>query len=151
MGSSLVKIDIHLIFHIKSTSPTMAVQDLNRIFEFMAGAIVRLNGTVFQIGGISNHVHILSSLPKNMCISDFVKSIKTASNRMIKSIDDRYSNFGWQNGYGAFSVSPNGLDNVVNYIKNQFEHHKKQSFQDEYKSILEACGMKYDDRFIFMD
>ena len=108
MASSLVKIDIHLVFHVKSTGVTMQKNDLPRIFQYMGGIIRGLNAIPIEIGGMPDHIHILTSLPKSMALTDFVKDIKANSSKWIKQIDPVYARFAWQDGYGAFSVSPSG-------------------------------------------
>ena len=151
MGSSLVKIDMHIIFHIKTTSPRLEPDDLERIWCYIGGIIRNIGGAVVQIGGVSDHIHILSSLPKNMSVVDFVKMIKVESSKWIKTIDDKYQSFAWQNGYGAFSVSPSVIPKVVEYIKNQQEHHRIKTFAEEYRTFLEAYGIEYDERYVFND
>ena len=151
MGSSLVKIDVHLIFHIKTTSPRLAHDDVDRIWLYIGGIIRNIGGVVVQIGGVSDHVHILSSLPKNMSIADFVRTVKIESSKWIKTIDDKYQSFAWQNGYGAFSVSSSSIPNVMEYIKNQKEHHRVKTFAEEYREFLDAYGIEYDERYIFND
>ena len=151
MESSLVKIDVHIIFHIKTTSPRILSDDLEQVFKYIKGVITNIGGVLIQIGGVSDHIHILSSLPQNMCVSDFVKTIKVASSKWIKTINSDYHNFAWQSGYGAFSVSPSILDNTIRYIKNQHEHHRVKTFKEEYKMFLDAYGIEYDERYIFGD
>ncbi len=82
-----------------------------------------------------------------MALTDFVKVIKADSSKWMKQIDSHYSNFSWQEGYGAFSVSPSLIEKTTNYIRNQAEHHKKRTFREEYKLFLEAYGIQYDERF----
>lgn len=151
MASSLAKIDIHLIFHVKSTSVKFHDYDIDRVFAMIGGVIRGLGGLAIEIGGMSDHVHILTSLPSTMSLSDFVKSIKSNSSRWLKTIDSYYKYFSWQNGYGAFSVSPSLLEKTINYIKNQNEHHKKTTFKEEYKKFLEAYNIQYDERYVFSD
>ena len=151
MGSSLVKIDVHLVFHIKTTSPKLQPDDFERIWLYIGGIIRNIGGIVIQIGGVSDHIHILSSLPKNMTIADFVRTIKIESSKWIKTINDKYQSFAWQNGYGAFSVSPSIIPNVMEYIKNQSEHHRVKTFEDEYRAILDAYGIEFDERYVFND
>jgi REP element-mobilizing transposase RayT len=101
---------------------------------------------VRAIGGTSNHVHILLELPSTRTIADVLREIKANSSaRIRKSIPK----FAWQDGYGAISVSPSAVRNVINYIGHQAEHHSKQSFEDEYLSILERAGVKYDPEYVF--
>ncbi|MBO4714553.1 MAG: transposase, partial [Verrucomicrobia bacterium] len=138
MATTLVKINMHLIFHIKNTGITMRQEDLERIFSYIAGIIKGLEGMPIQIGGVNDHIHILTSMPKTMSLAEFVQSIKIKSNKWIKTLDGSYISFAWQNGYGAFSVSPSILDKTILYIKNQEYHHRTKSFQDEYKAFMEA-------------
>ncbi|MBQ9242092.1 MAG: transposase [Proteobacteria bacterium] len=151
MGSSLVKIDVHIIFHVKKTSPRLKVDDFERIWAYIGGIIRNTGGLALQIGGVSDHIHILSSLPKTMSIADFVRTIKIESSKWIKNIDDKYQSFAWQNGYGAFSVSPSAIPDIMWYIKKQQEHHRGKTFAEEYHGFLNAYGIEYDDRYVFND
>ncbi len=151
MASSLVKIDIHLIFHIKSTGVTMRDEDLPRIFSYIAGIVKGVGGASISVGGMTDHVHILASLPKAMSVVEFVRTIKTESSKWMKSLDVSYADFAWQDGYGAFSVSPSVLAKTVEYIKNQAEHHERRSFEGEYRALLVASGVEFDERYAFGD
>ena len=137
MATSLAKINIHLIFHVKSTSVKVREGDLPRLFAY--------------IGGIPDHVHILTTLPKMMAPADFVRTIKAESSKWLKTLAPHYASFAWQEGYGAFSVSPSLLNTVVRYIRRQAEHHRRRSFREEYKMFLEAYGIEYNERYAFED
>ena len=106
MANTMVKNYMHLIFHIKSTSVQMQQGDLPRIFAYIGGIIREIGGIPFIVGGMPDHVHILSSMPKTLSLADFVRTIKADSSKWIKTLDDYYLSFAWQEGYGAFSVSP---------------------------------------------
>ena len=121
MAQSLSKLYIHLIFHIKTTSPHISDEDLERL------------------------------LSKNESISHVVEEVKRNSSRWIKTIDARYGRFEWQGGYGAFSVSQSVVDKTLEYIRNQKTHHAKHSFHDEYIGFLKLYGISYDDRYVFTD
>lgn len=149
MASSLVKIDIHLIFHVKSGSVNMASDDLSRIFAYMGGIIRAIQGIPIEIGGMPDHVHILTSLPKMMSLSDFVRKVKAESSGWIRQLSPAYHQFHWQEGYGAFSVSPSLLDQTIQYIRHQETHHRKRTFNEEYRLFLEAYGIAYDERYAF--
>lgn len=151
MASTLVKIDIHLIFHVKSTGIIMRNDELKQIFAYIGGTIRSIGGIPIEINGMPDHIHILASLPKTMALSDFVRTIKAESSKWMKSIDDYYQHFTWQEGYGAFSVSPSLTEKTVQYIRNQAIHHKKRSFLEEYQLFLDAYGIKYDERYAFSD
>ena len=148
MASTLVKIDVHIIFHTKSKQTEIRRSDIPRIHKYMGGIIENLKSIPICVGGTSDHVHILCALPKVMALSDFVRTIKAYSSRWIKTLDNHYKNFEWQTGYGAFSVSPSLLAKTVNYINGQEEHHKKKSFIDEYTAFLEAYDIKFDPDFL---
>ena len=136
MSQSLSKIYIHLIFHIKTTSPHICEDDLVRIHAYI-GQLVNTTGcSVIQTGGTGDHVHVLFLLSKNESISHVVEEVKRNSSRWIKSINARYERFEWQGGYGAFSVSQSVVTKTLEYIKNQKTHHEKHSFQDEYIGFL---------------
>ena len=151
MASTLVKIDIHLIFHFKSTGVKMRTEDLGRIFAYIGGIIKGIGGLPIEIGGMTDHVHILTSLPKTVSLADFVRAVKADSSKWLKQLDPCYGAFAWQEGYGAFSVSPSLIDKTVKYIRGQEEHHKKRTFQEEYRLFLEAYGIEYDERYAFSD
>ena len=151
MASTLVKINVHLVFHVKSTGITMREDDLEKVFSYLGGIIRGIGGAPIQIGGMPDHVHILSTLPKTLSLADFVRTIKADSSKWIKTLDDYYQPFAWQEGYGAFSVSPSQMKNTIRYIMRQPEHHKIRTFNEEYRLFLEAYGIEYDERFAFKD
>ena len=151
MASSLVKIDVHLIFHVKSTSVCLRNEDLPRVFAYIGGIIRTIGGVPIIVGGTSDHIHILSSLPATLSLADFVRIIKTNSSKWIKSLDVSYGRFAWQDGYGAFSVSPSILSQTIDYIKKQQEHHRKITFEEEYRAFLDAYHIEYDSRYYLSD
>jgi REP element-mobilizing transposase RayT len=151
MANTMVKNYMHLIFHIKSTSVQMQQSDLPRIFAYIGGIIKDLGGIPFIVGGMPDHVHLLATLPKNMTLIDLARITKSKSSKWIKTLSPYYSTFAWQDGYGAFSVSPSILEKTVEYIKNQECHHQRKSFQEEYKAILKAYHIPYDERYLFND
>lgn len=130
MSQSLSKIYIHLIFHIKTTSPHICEDDLVRIHAYI-GQLVNTTGcSVIKTGGTGDHVHVLFLLSKNESISHVVEEVKRNSSRWIKSINARYERFEWQGGYGAFSVSQSVVTKTLEYIKNQKTHHEKRGLRD---------------------
>lgn len=129
----------------------MRSEDLPQIFRYIGEIIKGLHGIPIEIGGTTNHVHILTSLPKSSALTDFVRDIKANSSRWIRQLDTHYIPFAWQDGYGAFSVSPSLLDKTIHYIRNQEEHHRKRTFQEEYRLFLDAYGITYDERYAFGD
>ena len=150
MGSSLARNDIHIVFHIKYYSMEIRDKDLGQVFAYIGGVIRNMGGLPVEIGGVGNHVHILTSLPKTIALSDFVKRIKAYSSKWIKALDEQYyEGFYWQAGYGAFSVDYRNLDQTAQYIRNQAEHHHRKNWRDEYKQLLDEAGVEYDERWAF--
>ena len=152
MPQSLSKVYLHLVFHIKTISPQIRETDLERVHAYI-GQLVNKTGCVnIWVGGIEDHVHALCLLSRNETISHLVEEIKRNSSRWIKTIDERYyKNFAWQSGYGCFSVSQSVVDKTLAYVKNQFQHHKNQSFEAEYKSFLTLYEVDYDEEYLFRD
>ena len=151
MASSLVKLNVHIIFHVKSTSVVIRNDDLPDLFQYVGGTIKGLGGIPIEVGGVGDHIHILATLPRTMALADFVRDIKANSSKWVRQADKSYAWFSWQDGYAAFSVSPSLIDKTVSYIRRQEEHHKKRSFEDEYRSFLEHYGISYDERYVFSD
>ena len=151
MASTLVKLYVHIIFHVKTTSPKLRGDDLDRVFQYIGGIVRGMDGIPLAVGGMNDHVHILTTLPKQTTLSDFVRNIKSESSRWIKDVYKAYNGFSWQNGYGAFSVSSSAIDKTVEYIGSQAEHHRKRTFREEYKMFLEAYGIEFDERYAFAD
>lgn len=148
MANTYVKNIIHIVFHVKSKGTTLLSEDLQRVHKYIGGIVNGLGGTLIEIGGTDNHVHLLTSLPKTMSLSDYMRTIKAESSKWIKGLSPYYGGFSWQDGYGAFSVSASVAPKVVQYIRNQEEHHRVHTFMDEYKAFLQAYGIEYDERYL---
>ena len=151
MSQTLYKIYLHVIFHVKSTSPTIEDGDLGRLHAYI-GKVVNTTGChVLCVGGTSNHIHALVMFSKTETVAHLIEEMKRNSSRWIKTISPKYNTFAWQGGYGAFSVSQSQVDTVINYINNQAEHHKRQSFKDEYLEFLRLYKIEYDERYVLSD
>lgn len=151
MSQTLYKIYLHVIFHVKSTSPTIEDGDLGRLHAYI-GKVVNTTGChVLCVGGTSNHIHALVMFSKTETVAHLIEEMKRNSSRWLKTISPKYNEFAWQGGYGAFSVSQSQVDTVINYINNQAEHHKRQSFKDEYLEFLRLYKIEYDERYVLSD
>ena len=148
MANTYTKLNVHIIFHVKSTGTPIRNEDLPLVFKYIGGIIQNVGGYPITIGGITNHIHLLATMPKTMSVADFVRLIKSNSSKWIKTIDSYYLSFSWQEGYGAFCVSPSLIEKTVHYIKTQKEHHKEESVVDEYKRFLDANNIDYNERFL---
>ena len=149
MPQSLSQVYIHITFSTKNRVPIIDDQMKPRLFEYLGGICNRLEFQVLQVGGHNDHIHILCMLSKKITQIKLMEEVKKSSSKWIKTIDEKYRNFYWQNGYGIFSVNPSETDVVVNYIRNQKEHHKKHSFQDEFRAFLKKHRVEYDERYVW--
>ena len=149
MPQSLVKNYVHLVWSTKNRVPLIDKKIKEELYAYMAGISNKLESKVIQIGGIEDHVHILCKLSRKIAMMKLVEEIKSHSSKWIKSKGVSYQNFYWQNGYGGFSVNPKEIDIVINYIKNQEEHHKKRTFQEEYRMFLNQYKMEFDERYVW--
>ncbi len=148
MSQSFVQIYVHIVFHTKNNTKLIREDIENELFSYMGGILKNHKSIPFQIGGTSNHIHILCTLPKTMAPADLVEEIKKSSSKWLKTKGEHYRNFYWQDGYGGFSVSKSGINAVKEYILNQKKHHEKVSFMDEYKNLLKAHGIPFEDRYL---
>lgn len=133
MPTSLCQIAVHVIFGTKRHRPFLT----DDIHPYIHGIITNLKGVPICISGIDNHVHILTFLPKDMSVSDFVRAIKASSSKWFKSI---HPHMEWQTGYAAFGVSKTNIPNVISYIQNQKEHHRHVDFAEEMNKYLGELG-----------
>ena len=143
MANTYTQLFPHIVFHTKSTGIVMRDEDLVRVFQYIGG-IIREEGAVpFAIGGVADHIHILMSLPKTVALSDLMRVIKAKSSKWLRRLDSYYEPFSWQDGYGAFSVSPSLMERTKQYILGQAEHHKVKTYHDEYCETLNAYRIDY--------
>jgi REP element-mobilizing transposase RayT len=149
MPQSLSKVYVHLTFSTKNREPLITKEVQSRLFQYLGGICTGLECTPVQIGGYKNHVHILCLLSRKIAQMKLVEEVKKESSKWIKSIDNRFTNFYWQDGYGIFSVNPTEKDVVIEYIKNQEEHHKTKSFQDEFRAFLKKYNVEFDERYVW--
>ncbi len=140
-----------MVFHLKTTSPLIRDTDLDRVHSYIGQMVNATGCKVIQVGGIADHVHVLFLLSKDVTVSHVVEEVKRNSSRWLKTIDSYYQTFSWQNGYGVFSVSQSIVEKTLEYIKNQSEHHRKMTFQEEYRMFLESYGIEYNHEYVFKD
>jgi putative transposase len=115
----------------------------------MAGHCKALACPALQIGGLEDHVHILCRLGKTVDVAELIRDLKRDSSKWIKDNNPGLGDFYWQQGYGAFSISPGHVNELIGYIVNQEEHHKKVSFQDEFRKLCAKYGLTIDERYVW--
>ena len=151
MAQSLSKIYLHVIFHVKYTSPTIKEEHWERVHNYIGGLVDTTVCHVLCVGGVENHVHVLLMFSRTETVAYVVEEMKRNSSRWIKTISPQYEDFAWQGGYGVFSVSQSQIHKVVRYIEKQKEHHRKHSFQEEYLEFLRLHDIEYDEKYVFSD
>jgi REP element-mobilizing transposase RayT len=149
MPQSLSMNLVHIIFSTKNREPFLDKDTRDRLFPYMAELIRDKGSECYRIGGIEDHVHLAIRLSKTATLSKTISEAKTGTSRWLKTISPKLFNFSWQEGYGAFSISPKDLDAVIRYIDHQEEHHKKTRFQDEFRKFLKQYKMDYDEKYVW--
>ena len=149
MGQSLVKNFLHIVFSTKNREPLIQPPYENELHAYLGGICNNNDCIPVKISGHTDHVHLLVLLSKKVTLVKLVGEVKLHSSKWMKTKDDKLKNFYWQNGYGAFSINPTEIKVVKNYIQNQEEHHKKKSFQDEYRIFLNKYNVEYDEHYVW--
>ena len=145
---SYTSLNYHIVFSTKNRKPFLQAVKQKRICEYIVGVAKSMNSKVYIINGSADHVHLAVSLNTKTTLADFIRNIKSNSSRWIKESFSDLSDFAWQDEYSAFTVSYSGLDNVIKYINNQQEHHKKLGFDEELVAFLKKHNVEYDKRYI---
>ena len=146
--STYTQILYQIIFSTKNREPTLINESRERLFRYIWGILKNNKCHLYRINGMDNHIHILTSLHPAIALSDLIKNIKISSSKFIKE-NQVFPNFGYlQNGYGAFTYSYDAKNKLIEYIKNQEEHHKNISFLDEYKALLTEFKVEFDEKYL---
>ena len=117
--------------------------------KYLGGACNKLDCPVLRVGGVSDHVHVLCRLGRTITVADLIKELKRDSSQWLKRKSPDLKDFYWQNGYGAFSISPGHVEILRDYIENQETHHQSESFQDELRRLLTKYGLEWDERYVW--
>lgn len=148
MASTFTCLSYHLVFSTKFRNPYLSEAFREETYKYIAGIIANKDGQLIEIGGMLDHVHILTSCSPSIALAEFVRDIKANSSKWLHE-EKQLTRFAWQTGYGAFTVSASQVDVVRHYIRNQAEHHRRQSFEDEYRDILRRHGISFDEKYLF--
>ena len=146
MGSTFYSLHHHVVFSTKERRPFIRAEWRAQLYEYLGGTVRGLGGVAEAIGGVEDHVHLLLSLKTTDAPADLVREIKKASSVWVA--ENHESTFGWQDGYAIFSTSWTHCPVLLQYIANQETHHRKASFGDELKRLLEKNGVKYDPKYL---
>jgi len=148
MPSTHTSLHYHLVFSTRERVPSIRVEIRERVHAYLGGVIRGIGGTPLEVGGVDDHVHLLVGLKPTHGLADVMRVLKGDSSKWIHT-ELGVRNFAWQDGYGAFTVSKSGVNAVREYVRNQEEHHRKRTFQEEYLEFLEKMEIEYDERYLW--
>ena len=148
MGQTLSQIYVHIIFSTKHREPFLKDAALRaQAHAYLAGICRNLDSPAVIIGGVEDHVHALCRIGKRTAVADLVREMKRDSSKWVKAREHTLGNFHWQDGYGAFSISPSHVVDLTKYIADQESHHRTESFQDEFRRVCAKYGVEIDERY----
>jgi putative transposase len=145
--SSYRQLLYHLVFRTVDSRPCLKQDPADQLYAYITGIIRNKNSHLYRINGVENHIHILSDLHPSFALADFMRDIKASSSKWMKE-SGLFPDFnGWAVGYGAFTCSHMDVDKLIDYIITQQEHHRKVSFEDEYRRLLKEAGIEIDEKY----
>lgn len=149
MMGTFHKLTYHLVFSTKYRRRRIRGEFRERLYEYMGGIIRGQNGHLIEIGGIDDHVHLLLNLSPLHSVAAMLRDIKANASKWVNEIPDMTARFEWQSGYAAFTVSHSQVDVVREYIRNQIEHHRTKTFEEEFVELLKRHGVEFDMKYMF--
>ena len=148
MANTFHQLYVQIVFSVKRRESLIPKTHREEIHKYITGIINNNKCKMIAINSVEDHIHIFVGLKPTVSISNLVKDIKTSTTELIKDKRWTKSKFNWQDGYGAFSYSHSHIDKVVKYINNQENHHRKQSFAQEYKEFMERFDIDHDEKYL---
>ena len=137
----------HLVFRTKQSMPIIKQDHVNELYAYITGIVKYKNSHLYRINGIENHLHILTDMHPSIAPADFMRDVKASSSLWMKNSELFPQFIGWEEGYGSFTCSYSDANRLIEYIKNQQEHHKRVTFEEEYLKILVESGITPDEKF----
>jgi REP element-mobilizing transposase RayT len=149
MSQSLASVLVHLVFSTKNREPLLTPDVEPELYPYMATVFREYGCPSLTGNGTADHTHWLFALSRTVTIADVVEEVKKSSSKWLKSKSPALAAFQWQAGYGAFSIGASNVAALTAYIANQKEHHRRRSFQDEFRTLLNRYGVAYDERYVW--
>lgn len=149
MSHTLISQLMHCVFSTKERRPFITPEIQPRLFQYIGGIARENKMKLLAAGGVDDHVHLLVSFPSTINVAKGMQFIKGGSSKWIHETFPNMRLFGWQEGYGAFSIGINDVERTINYINNQAEHHGKMDFKTEFLAFLKKHDIEYDERYVF--
>ncbi len=149
MPQSYACLHYHFVFSTKGRMPLLTAELRPQLFEYFGGILRAHGGCLLAAGGIADHVHLLAGLSREIAVAEALRLVKTNSSKWLHETGAADLSFAWQAGYGAFTVSHSQLDVVRRYLARREEHHRTQTFQDEFRELLRRHGIEFDERYLW--
>jgi putative transposase len=149
MANTYTSLHYHVVFSTKNRLRLISPEIEQRVWAYIGGIARKHKMTALQVGGVEDHIHALVTAPAIHAPSQIAQFLKGESSMWIHGEFPKLRDLSWQDGYAAFTVSKSNIPSVIKYIQNQREHHKKKTFQEEYRELLEKHGVEYDERYIW--
>ena len=149
MASTLTNLLYHIVYSTKHREPIIVDSFRGRLYSYIGGIIRSERGTLIEAGGLPDHIHLVTRFKSEPSLATMIKTIKAKSSKWVNEERLLKGRFSWQTGYGAFTISPSQLPKVIQYVRNQEEHHRKTTFQEEFIALLKRHGIKYDERYLW--
>lgn len=149
MAGTYTKLVYHIVFSTKNRQPFITEQIEQELYKYIGGIVRGIGGSCLEINGMPDHVHLLALLPPKVAVSDALRDIKANSSKWVHETKSALRQFGWQDGFSAFSVSKSQIEPVRQYIIDQKSHHKKHDFKAELLGLLDKHEVEFDERYIW--
>lgn len=147
--STYSQMHVQIVFAVKHRQSLIESSWEERLYQYITGTIKKMDQKLLAINGVKDHIHILIGIRPSCRVSDLVREVKKASTEMINEKKLSKHHFQWQEGYGSFTYCKSSLNNVVNYVMNQKQHHKTKSFKEEFIELLEEFEVEYKEEYLF--
>ena len=148
MGNSYISCNIHCVFSTKNHQKCLNPELRDQLFPYLGGIARDRGFKLIKAGGVEDHIHLLISLPSTLTIAQAIQYLKGGSSKWIHEKFQKMNAFAWQEGYGAFTIGVSQLEDTINYINRQVEHHKKKSFREELVEILNLHGIEFEEKYL---
>jgi REP element-mobilizing transposase RayT len=149
MASTLTNLLYHIVFSTKDREPLIVPALRESLYPYIGGIIRGERGMLLEIGGMPDHVHLVTRFKTDPSVATMIRTIKSRSSKWVNEQLNRQGRFSWQAGYGAFTVSASQVSRVRSYVSNQEAHHRMASFKDEYVALLNRHEIEYDERYLW--
>lgn len=149
MANSYTNLLYHIVFSTKRRRALIVPELRDDLYAYLGGVVRGERGTLLEIGGMPDHVHIVARFRSEPSVAQMIKTLKSKTSKWANEQSRGPGHFAWQIGYGAFTVSASQLDKVLDYVRNQERHHRRKTFQDEYLALLKRHGIEFEERYLW--